>query len=205
VVRITKYPQSCFSVETDHARLLIDPGSYAADAIDLDELGRFDLVVYTHRHGDHFDQRLVEPLAAGGATFVTNADVAPLLGEHTVAVLGHGQRADIAGVSLQAFDLEHCPMVDGSAGPPNTGFLIEDLLFHPGDGTRVPRSVSTLLTPIAGPSISFRDAYLMVEEAGASRVIPMHYDAFKGDPEQFQRACGIATVTVLQTGESTVV
>lgn len=201
-MKVTKFPQSCAAIEIDDVRLLIDPGSFATDADVGRRAGPIDFVLYTHRHGDHFDQRLVEPLSEAGAAFVCNLDVAPLLEGCDVTVMDDGDRREFGNVAIEAFNLEHCRMVDGSAGPLNTGFLIDDQLFHPGDGTEVPRQTQALMVPIAGPSISFRDAYRMVEDSAAKVVAPMHYDAFIANPEQFARSCDLAEVVVLADGES---
>ncbi|WP_370328476.1 hypothetical protein [Euzebya sp.] len=69
------------------------------------------------------------------------------------------------------------------------------------DGVRV----DVLAVPIAGPSISFRDAYRMVERLGPSTAIPIHHDVFVADPRMFADRCGIARVIVLDDGESTTV
>ncbi len=199
-MKVTKYPQSCLVIEGD-GRLLIDPGNYAVDAYSLDDFGPIDGVLYTHRHADHYDERLLDPLRERGAAVFGNADVASLIGEGCTAV-SDGERFEAAGFSITAHDLPHCVMVDGSAGPPNTGFLIDDAFFHPGDGVDIRVRAKHLAVPIAGPSISFRDAYLCVERTGAERVLPIHYDSFIANPERFVQQCGLAEVVVLGHGES---
>jgi L-ascorbate metabolism protein UlaG (beta-lactamase superfamily) len=201
-VRITKYPQSCLLVETGAARLLIDPGTFVTAVYDAAEFGEVDAVLYTHRHADHFDASLLDPLAEAGARFVGNADVASLIERHEVTVLDDRDTTTIAGVSVQAFDIPHCVMVDGSPGPPNLGFVVEGALLHPGDGLDAPAEVEIVAAPIAGPSVSMHDAYRLVAAAGASQVIPIHYDAFIAKPEQFAEKCAIGTVHVLADGAS---
>lgn len=204
-VKLTKYPQSCLLVEVGEVRLLIDPGSFAAAAHDAATFGALDAVLYTHRHADHFDPGLLTELSGTGTRVVTNADVAAVIDGIDVETLGDRAVTQIAGVRLQAYDIPHCVMVDGSPGPPNTGFVIGDTLLHTGDGLDVPTEVEVLAVPIAGPSVSMRDAYRMVERSEASTVIPVHYDAFIANPEQFAAACSIAEVRVLADGEATTV
>ncbi|MEX0869235.1 MAG: MBL fold metallo-hydrolase [Nitriliruptoraceae bacterium] len=201
-IRITKYPQSCLLVETGDARLLIDPGMPATAAFTPDVMGSVDAVLYTHRHGDHFDASWLEPMAEQGAHFVANADVATLLDGHDVTVLADRESTTVAGVRLDAYELTHCPMVDGSPGPPNIGYVIDDVLLHPGDGFEAPRDVEVVAAPIAGPSLSIRDGYRMVADTNASHAIPIHYDVFIALPEQLAEACDIATVHVLGPGET---
>ncbi len=201
-IRITKYPQSCLLVERNDARLLIDPGAFVVNAYDPQDMGDVDAVLYTHQHGDHFDARWLDPFAEQGAQFVSNADVADLLGEHRGTVLGDRDETTIAGVTVRAYELEHCPMVDGSPGPPNVGYVIDDVLLHPGDGFEAPTQVEVVAAPIAGPSLSIRDGYRMIADAQAAHAVPIHYDYFIAKPEMLDDACDIAQVHVLGHGES---
>lgn len=205
-MQVTKYPQSCLLIEHERVRLVIDPGSYFTASFDLDDLGELDAVLVTHRHLDHIDPVLVGPLRERGIEIVGNADVADLLGEGLVRVVEDGQRFEVAGLDAVAHDLPHVPMVDGSPGPPNTGFVLEGRLFHPGDGVEITGlRVPNVAVPICGPSISFRDAYAFVTSLGAEKVIPVHYDAFVADPEHFARVCDLAEVIVLDDGDSTAI
>lgn len=204
-MKVTKYPQSCLVVEKDDGgRLLLDPGNFAFDAHDADDFGPLDAVLYTHRHPDHCDQRGFEALLDRGVTAYGNADVCDLLGAERVTEISDGQAVEIAGFEVLPRDLEHVPMVDGSSGPPNTGFVLDGTLFHPGDGIRLDGlRVDVLAVPISGPSISFRDAYRFVEDVGAQRALAIHYDGFIANPNLFADKCDITKVIVLDDGEST--
>lgn len=203
-MHITRWPQSCLVVEHGGSRLCIDPGTLVTARYVLDDLGHLDAVLYTHRHPDHLDPALVEPLLERDVALYGNADVAELLGVEAVTVVEDGVGIEVAGVDVVPRDLPHVPLVDGSPGPPNTGFLIADTLFHPGDGIEIAGlTVTNLAVPISGPSISFRDAYAMIEALGADTVVPIHHDYFVADADHFAKVCDIARVVVLEHGEST--
>jgi L-ascorbate metabolism protein UlaG (beta-lactamase superfamily) len=203
-MQVTKYPQSCLIVEVNGRRLLIDPGIFVTAAYVPEDLGQIDAVLYTHRHPDHVDTDLAGTLRERGIELFGNADVCELLGPDRVTEIADGQRFEAAGIEVAAHDLPHVELVDGSPGPPNTGFVIADTLFHPGDGLEISGvSARALALPIAGPSISFRDAYKMVERIGAQTVVPMHYDMFIADPQLFANFCDLAEVVPLGPGEST--
>lgn len=203
-MRVTKHPQSCFVIEQpDGARLLVDPGNHTADAVSPAALGPVDAVVVTHRHPDHCDARLLDPLREQGVPVVANADAAAAIGEG-VRVVADGERFELAGVEVVAYDLPHQVMVDGSPGPPNTGFLFDGRLFHPGDGLALEGlTVPATALPIAGPSTSFHLAWRFATQLGAATVIPMHYTGFIADPHLFAAKSGLDDVRVLADGEHT--
>jgi L-ascorbate metabolism protein UlaG (beta-lactamase superfamily) len=203
-MQITRWPQSCLVIEESGSRLCIDPGTLVTARFGLEDLGHLDAVLYTHRHPDHLDPDLVERLLEQDVALYGNHDVVELLGDHAVTPVRDGEKTEVAGVEILPRDLPHVPLVDGSPGPPNTGFLVADVLFHPGDGLSIEGlRVPNLAAPISGPSISFRDAYAMVEALGADTVIPIHHDHFVADANHFAQVCDIAKVVVLEHGEST--
>lgn len=203
-MKVVKHPQSCLVVEhADGARLLIDPGNFAAAALSPADLGPIDGVLVTHRHPDHCDERLLDPLRADGVPVVANPDAAAVIGDG-VRVVADGEHVEVAGVDVVAYDLPHQVMVDGAPGPPNTGFLLDGRLFHPGDGLSLEGlRTEALALPIAGPSASFHDAYRFAVQLGASTLIPMHYAMFIADPHLFADKSGFADVRVLADGEAT--
>lgn len=197
-MRVTKYPQSCLVVEVAGTRLAVDPGTLVTARHDVAELGRLDAVLYTHRHHDHLDVEVVDRLLAQDVTLYGNADVVELLGAARCTLVEDGRPFTVGGVGVVPRDLPHVVMVDGAPGPPNTGFVVADTLFHPGDGIELAGlAVPAAAIPIAGPSISFRDAYRFVRQLGADHVIPIHYDVFLADPDHFARVCDLAEVHVL--------
>lgn len=202
-MRITKYPQSCLIVEVADRRLLIDPGTFLTARFDLDDLGDLDAALITHRHADHIDPALVPALREREVEIVGNVDVGELLGEDVVRVVSDGEHLSVADVDVSAHDLPHVVMVDGSEGPPNTGFVVDGTLFHPGDGLEIGGlTADVVAAPICGPSVSFRDAYAFVQRMRAKTVVPIHYDAFVADPEHFARVADIAEIAVLADGAS---
>ena len=205
-MRVTKYPQSCLVVEhPDGGRLLIDPGNVAMDAVAFDDFGAIDAVLFSHRHADHFDPRAVETILERELPIYANADVCGQI-DGPATPISDGQSFTAAGIGIVAHDMPHVEMVDGSAGPPNTGYVLDGRLLHPGDAVDVGAlQVATVAVPIAGPSISFRRSYMMIEATRATVAVPIHYDVFLADPHQFSRFCDIADVVVLDSGETVAV
>lgn len=202
-MRFTKYAQSCAIIEGGSGgRLLIDPGNFAMDAVGFDDFGTVDAVVFTHRHADHLDDRAVAATVERDLPVYGNADVRDVIGD-AVTVVTAGQPFTAAGFDIVPHDMPHVVMIDGSAGPPNTGFVFDGRLLHPGDSLQVDgMRIDALAVPIAGPSISLHHAYVAVETAAPATAIPIHYDGFTADPRRFANSCDITKVVVLDHGES---
>lgn len=202
-MRISKFRQSCLLLEEGSTRILIDPGGITTERFALDDFGELDAVLFTHRHFDHCDEDLVGPLLERDVPVYANADVGEKLGAGRIEEVKDGQTFAIGDVEVTPRDLPHVQMVDGSAGPPNTGYVIDDRLFHPGDGNEIDGlQVDVLALPIAGPSISFRDAYRFLQETGAGTAIPIHFDFFMASPERFAEFCDIAEVLIIEDGDT---
>lgn len=208
-MRVTKFPQSCLVIQKNGGRILIDPGTLASAEFSVKDFGKIDAVIYTHSHGDHLDESIVDELITTGATLYGNADVAGVIGGDKVEVIDDGDELVIAGFKVKAYHMEHCLMVDGSKAVPNTGFLFDDYLLVPGDSTEdVGIKASVLALPVFGPDISFHDAFDLVKATGAVAAVPIHYDVV-GMPtdgvKRFSRYFpgGHLKVEVLANGEST--
>ena len=52
-MKITKYPQSCLMIETNNKKILIDAGSLKYQNKFLEEWKKSDMILVTHKHGDH--------------------------------------------------------------------------------------------------------------------------------------------------------
>ena len=201
-MRFTKYAQSCAILEGTNGRVLIDPGNFAMDAVAFDDFGTVDAVLFTHRHPDHLDDRAVAAAMDRGLPIYGNADVRDVIGDAVTVVTG-GQKFEAAGFDIVPYDMPHVVMVNGTAGPSNTGFVFDGRLLHPGDSMQVDgMRVDVLAVPIAGPSNSLHAAYVAVETIAAASAIPIHYDGFVADPGRFAEWCDIASVVVLDHGET---
>lgn len=202
-MKITKYPQSCLLLQKNGQCLCVDPGTLVTAKYKLDDLGLIEAVLYTHQHSDHFDPSILAELRKSAIEIYANSDVAAQAGSG-VTVVKDKEEFVAAGYSIVAIDLPHCKMRDGSAGPPNTGYLIDGHFFHPGDGIELTGLKSPQMAlPIAGPTINFDNALVFADTVGANKIIPIHYDVFKADPAEFAAKAGKDRVIVLKDGEST--
>ena len=180
-MKITKYPQSCLLIEDDQTRLVIDPGKIFSESYDLDELGEIDAVLYTHQHADHFDESLIADFIEASVDIYANESTAELI-EDEINVISDGDVFEIGDFGIEAKELPHMLLPDGSEGPQNTGYVINGNFFHPGDGIEAEDlSVETLAAPFAGPDVSPKTLLDFIKSSGAKNVIPIHNDVFKVD------------------------
>jgi len=155
---LTKLGHACVRLEKDGVRLVIDPGVWAGP----DPLDGAAAVLVTHEHADHLDDATVR--GALGADPVlhlwaseTVAGQFPEFGGRVHAV-HHGDSVSVAGFDVHVYGAEHVRLDSAIPVVPNTGFLVDGLVFHPGDSFTVPEEPApTLLVPVSGPWLKFSD------------------------------------------------
>lgn len=208
-MRVAKYPQSHLVISNDSSKIIIDPGMITfKSGFKVEDFQEANAYLFTHTHPDHLDPATVKAVVGGKPCF-GNADVANALqglGINCTAV-SDGQEFEAGGFKVKAVNLAHCAMQDGSPVPPNTGFVIEGVLFHPGDGDHAPQGLTSpnVALPIAGPTITLDGALQFAKDVQAKMVIPIHNDYFKNDPEQFSQMAQQAgiEVRILTPGQTT--
>lgn len=204
-MKITRYFQSCLLIEESSGRILLDAS--AEETGRYDDFGKLDAVFYTHEHADHFDAELADKFMSAKVPVYANASTAKQMKNQPI-IVNDGQEFEVAGFKIKALELPHCLMVDGSAGPQNTGYLFNDCFFDPGDGKNLAAlAVENLAVPIQGPDISFKDAFDFAKQIGAKRLLPIHYDTMGAKPDMLKKFCEWFNlpyeITILGTGEST--
>lgn len=186
---------------------MIDPGSFVAQKYQADEFGPIDAVLLTHEHSDHVHAQLVGAVQVNAKRVIANRSTANVLGELVTEVVEDGNVFQVGEMKITARELPHVAMIDGSPGPQNTGYVIDDVLFHPGDGIKIDDvNVSVGAIPVAGPDISPRDAYELAMSIGCKVMIPIHFDYFREDPDVIVQQVAAKgspfQVIALQDGES---
>jgi L-ascorbate metabolism protein UlaG (beta-lactamase superfamily) len=175
-MKLTHLGHACVLVQTDSARLLIDPGTMSAFA-DVRDL---DAVLVTHQHPDHLDlDRLAALLAANpGARLVVDPDSVPLLGGLEVAptVARTGDRIALAGSTVEVLGGLHAAVYGAVPGCTNAAYLVDDGAFlHPGDSFVLPqRDVDVLAVAVDGPWLKLSEAVDHVRAVAPRVAVPIH-------------------------------
>ncbi|MET8082603.1 MBL fold metallo-hydrolase [Micromonospora sp. NPDC005237] len=181
-MRLTKYAHSCLRVEHDGGVLVVDPGVFSDPATALDGV---DAVLITHQHPDHLDLAALrlqldrQPFAIHGP-----ASLAEALGDaaEVLRPVSAGESFTAAGVAIRAYGGRHAvihpdiPVVD------NLGYLINDVVYHPGDSLVVPDEtpVDTLFAPIHAPWSKFSEVVDFIRAVAPRRAYALH-DALLND------------------------
>jgi L-ascorbate metabolism protein UlaG (beta-lactamase superfamily) len=152
-MRFTKLGHSCVRLDKGGAVLVIDPGTFTDAA---EALAGAAAVLVTHEHPDHLDADAISAALAAdpGLTLWANRSVCDQFGEFgdRVHEVRHGDALAIAGFDVHVYGREHALIHSDIPLVPNTGFLVDGEVFHPGDSYTVPEDPApTLLLPISAP------------------------------------------------------
>ena len=184
-MQITHLGHSAVLVETDNARILIDPGNFSDAWHGVTDL---DAVLLTHQHPDHLDpQQLPSLLTANPGVRVfaepsildkVAAGDLPSLGNAAEALPADRQEA-VGDVLITAVGGQHAVIHRDLPRIGNVGYLLssegQPTLFHPGDALdTAPSGVDILAVPAYGPWAAMKETVDFVRAVGALEGFPIH-------------------------------
>jgi L-ascorbate metabolism protein UlaG (beta-lactamase superfamily) len=179
---LTKFGHSCVRIEHDGGVLVIDPGAFTEPAA----LDGVDAVLVTHEHADHLNvDALADALGKRPAVTVhTHPSVLSKMEALAGAVTAveSGDDFTAAGIAVRAYGGLHAEIHPELPRVPNLGFLVNDLVYHPGDSFDVPDDVQidTLFVPVSAPWLKLSEAVAFVRAVAPRRAFALH-DALLSD------------------------
>jgi L-ascorbate metabolism protein UlaG (beta-lactamase superfamily) len=182
-MKITKYGHCCLLIEIKGQSIMTDPGNYNEL---LEVLPQIDIVLLTHEHGDHVHIPHIKSILENSpqARIITHADVSKILDTSNIAceTVEDGQSVMVGDVSIQSLGSVHACMHHTLVPVRNTGFMIDNKLFYPGDSFYVPtQKVEVLALPISGPWMKLEEAIEYAVQIAPKKVFPVHDGMLKQD------------------------
>lgn len=174
-MNITKFGHCCLLIEVDGVRILTDPGNYNETPMVSD----IDAVLITHEHQDHCHVESLSIILAknSGARVITHAGVGKILDEAGIKweSIADGEEKELSSVKIESFGTEHACIHHDLPLVQNTGFLIAEKLFYPGDSFHNPhRGIEILALPVAGPWMKLSEAIEYAKVVKPKIVFPVH-------------------------------
>jgi L-ascorbate metabolism protein UlaG (beta-lactamase superfamily) len=165
-MRITKYTHACVRLEHDGRVLVVDPGTWSESSA----LTGADAVLVTHEHVDHID---VLRLAGLGVPVYAPAEAnIPRL---EVIGVSSGEVFSAAGFRIRAVGGRHAFIYGGQPDCANLGYVIDEVIYHPGDSLHVPEQpIETLLVPAQASWVKMAEVIDFVKAIKPQRAFAIH-------------------------------
>ena len=214
-MKLTKYNQSCFLIETGGKKILIDPGNMVDEEV-IKSFRDIDFLLFTHTHNDHCNVEVTEKiLENNNPEIIANEEVIKKLSECKVTIMKEGEIKNIGNIKIEMVKAIHGyhPWMKDAPLPKSNGFIIRDnktSIYHCSDTLAFYNKyqADTVLVPICGHGVVM-EPDIAVEfclEIKPKLTIPMHYENDK-HPKGTEKFENIAqekglNYKVLKNGES---
>jgi len=224
-MKITKYPQSCFLLESKDKKIIIDPGNMVKTYMpefDINSWKNIDVILITHKHSDHVDSELIKEIQNlnPNVLIYTNTEVVEKLKAENIEanLVKEGGVLEFGKTKVEVTPAQHgfiYLMKGGGFPKENIGFIIDDgekRIYHTSDTIMFEHELKAdiVLAPICGHHIALEPACaieFVKDDIGAELMIPCHYEN-ENHPigtevfEQIAKKIDYTEYKILQNGES---
>jgi L-ascorbate metabolism protein UlaG (beta-lactamase superfamily) len=173
-MKITKHGHACLELELAGKKALIDPGFYTENVS-----GRTDVValIITHSHDDHcFESQVAGIVKTNpGIKIFGTSEVAVKLSGFDVTTVYHGDFYQVEGFSFEFFGDMHQIIHESIPLIQNTGVMVNNQLYYPGDSYTTPEApVEILACPTSAPWLKIGDVMDFVAAVKPKRSFATH-------------------------------
>jgi L-ascorbate metabolism protein UlaG (beta-lactamase superfamily) len=176
-MKLTKHEHACVVFEKDGESIVIDPGSFSAEAGDI--IGGASAILITHEHFDHVNEAAITAALAARPDLRVYApsSLAGMFGAHEgqFTAVSAGDSLTVSGFSVSVHGTTHAVIHPDIPTVQNIGFFVDESVYHPGDAYYVPDvRVATLLLPTSGPWMKIGEAADYVRAVRPDAVVQIH-------------------------------
>lgn len=186
-MKITKYPQSCLLIKSENKKILVDPSNLLYDDSFLNDWKDTDLILITHKHGDHCYTEIIKEIVKNGITKIySSKEVQETNMDLPINVIKIEDIFEFDGIIIEVVKAVHgyIPPLRGEKEiNENIGFMLtieEKIIYIPSDTIcfKNDYKCDILAMPVSGHGLVMGpfEAALFAKETGASLVIPIHMD-----------------------------
>ena len=173
-MKITKHGHACLELEQAGKKALIDPGFYTENVS-----GRTDVValIITHSHDDHCFESQVAGIVKTNPSIKIfgTSEVAAKLAGFDVTTVYHGDFYEVEGFSFEFFGDMHQIIHESIQLIQNTGVMVNNQLYYPGDSYTTPETpVEILACPTSAPWLKIGDVMDFVAAVKPSKSFATH-------------------------------
>lgn len=182
-MKITKYPQSCLMIETNDKKILIDPGSLKYQDNFLNEWQTADIILITHKHGDHIYVNVLKDFSL--PIYSTN-EVQKSYSEIKFNIIKENEVINLDNIKIEVVKALHGynpNLKNGGEVFENVGYIIDDgksRLYITSDticfNNDYKADVVALPITAHGLTMSSYEAALFTKDLEAKLVLPIHMD-----------------------------
>jgi len=176
-MQFCKLNHSTFWIQHKQTKILFDPGDYAIN--ETQNLTNIDLLIITHNHPDHLHLPSVNNLLHNNPqlTILTNPEVAAVLQAEGIQAQTcyPGQTLVFREITIENLSLPHVEIWKELPHPENTGFIIDNYFYNPGDSFQtINRSDLVCVFMLTGPAVKISEALEFVLQQNPKLAIGVH-------------------------------
>ena len=182
-MKIIKYPQSCLLIQTQESKILVDPGKLKYQERFLDEWSEADIILVTHKHGDHINSEVIKDL---NIPIYSTKEVQDSYPDLSIRIVKENDVINLGGINIEVVKAVHGynPLLkNGGEVLENVGYVIDDgncRLYITSDTIcfRNDYQADVVALPVTGYGLTMTsfEAALFAKDLGARLVLLIHMD-----------------------------
>jgi len=173
-MKLTKYEHACVVLEEQGKKLVIDPGGFTKDFGDTSDIVA---VVITHVHGDHLSTEHLQKIIAANpeVKVFTTPEVATDLSDSHVSIVKAGDEQSVGPFTFRFYGELHQSIHPEWPQNQNTGVMVNDKFYYPGDSFTMPdRKVELLAVPAGAPWLKTGESLDFIKAVQPSQFFRTH-------------------------------